>query len=251
MRGFNREGVVRAIRDAGGQVYAVTSEPQALARNAQEEWETGMEHVGDPHREILDSCIERGWLSLFSADFGDLNGALPDWVSHPGGGYFQPGVLAVRSEGRVLYRWRCRPSRENIGGAVARPKPDYVWREVQAALQEPADAPDAALDEAPELDASAPPWPVFVLLLLANGWFLRPVPFNYRPGENTVPARIRNAFLRLTGFVGLWVAAGLFLPTWAVALAFTGWMVKVAPGIRLVNERFQNVGPTEEPAGAR
>lgn len=248
MRGFNKEGVVQAIRDAGGQVYAITSEPQALARNAQDEWATGMEHVGDPHQEILGACVERGWLSLFSADFGDLGGALPDWVSHPGGGYFQPGVLAVRSEGRVLYRWRSRPSRTNIGGAIARPKPDYVWKNVEAALREPAEAPNVPLDEKPELDANPAPWPLFVMLLLANGWFLQPVPFNYRPGEDTVPKRIRNAMLRLAGFVAVWIAAGLLLPIWIVVLAFAGWVAKVAPGIRLVNDRFQNVEATEEPA---
>ena len=73
MRGFNEEGVVQAIRDAGGEVYAITSEPQALAQNAQVEWATGMEHVGDPHQEILARCVERGWLSLFSEHFGPLS----------------------------------------------------------------------------------------------------------------------------------------------------------------------------------
>ena len=36
------------------------------------------------------------------------------WMSHPKG-YFQPGVLALSQQGRVLYRWRCRPSRQNVG----------------------------------------------------------------------------------------------------------------------------------------
>ncbi len=54
--------------------------------------------------------------------------------------------------------------------------------------------------------------------------------------------------LRIPLFVAAWIAAGLLLPTWVVALAFAGWMAKVVHGIRLVNERFQNVGPDEEPA---
>ena len=42
-------GVVDVIRAAGGEVYAVTSEPQALATLAQEEWGLSFECVGDPH----------------------------------------------------------------------------------------------------------------------------------------------------------------------------------------------------------
>ena len=49
-----------------------------------------------------------------------------DWVSHPKG-YFQPGVLALSREGRVLYRWRCRPTRQNVGGASGRPTTRYAF----------------------------------------------------------------------------------------------------------------------------
>jgi hypothetical protein len=49
LRGYGKKGVVDAIRKAGGAVYAITSEPQSLATNAQQDWETGMVHVGDPH----------------------------------------------------------------------------------------------------------------------------------------------------------------------------------------------------------
>ncbi len=237
-----------AVRRAGGEVYALTSEPQSLARNAQDDWETGLEHVGDPHQEIAAACAERGWLSLFTSDWGDdIVGSGPRWISHPKG-YFQPGVLALTREGRVLYRWRCRPNRKNVGGAVARPTASHVWSRVQDALQQPPDAPDVPPDADPELDSPVVPWPLFVALLLANGWFLRPVPFDQRPGKDTVPQRQRNALLRLALFVAAWIAAGLVLPLWVAALAFAAWVAKVLPGIRLVNERFQNVGPEEEPA---
>ncbi len=245
MRGYGKAGVVEAVRQAGGEIYAITSEPQSLAHNARQDWETGLEHVGDPHQEIAGACAERGWLSLFTAEWG---GAFVEdaasWASHPKG-YFQPGVLALTGAGRVLYRWRCRPSRKNVGGAVARPTPAHVWGRVQAALREPPGAADAALDADPELDSPSVPWPLFVALLLANGWFLRPVPFDQRPGKDTVPRRQRNALLRIPLFVGAWIAAGLVLPVWLVALAFAGWVAKVLPGIRLVNERFQNVGPED------
>lgn len=248
MRGYAKSGVVAAIRRAGGEVYAITSEPQTLAHNAQEDWETGIEHVGDPHQEIAGACSERGWISLFTNDWGpDLLGSGPAWASHPKG-YFQPGVLALSREGRVLYRWRCRPNRKNVGGAIARPTPAHVWSRVQAARSAPPDAPDAAPDTDPELDSPSVPWPFFVALLLANGWFLRPVVFDQRSGQDTVPRRQRNALRRIPFFVAAWIAAGLLLPMWVVALAFAGWAAAVLPGIREVNARFQNVGPDEEPA---
>lgn len=248
MRGYESSGVAAAIRAAGGEIYAITSEPQTLARNAQVDWETGFEHVGDPHQEIASECRARGWLSLFVADWGgELVGSGPDWVSHPKG-YFQPGVLALRREGRVLYRWRCRPTRENVGGAVARPTSDHVWSRVQAALAEPPGAADAAFDEAPVLDTPPVPWPLFVSLLFANGWFLRPVPFDQRAGEDTVGRRQRNAMLRIPLFVAAWVAAALLLPAWSVALAFVGWVAWIVPRVRMINRLFQNVASDAEPA---
>jgi hypothetical protein len=248
LRGFDKAGVVQAIRDAGGEVYAITSEPQSLAYDAQVDWETGLEHVGDPHHEIADACTERGWLTLFTHHWGDdmiPSGA--SWMSHPKG-YFQPGVLALSRTGRVLYRWRSRPSRSNVGGAVGRPTPEHVWRRLQAALEEPADAPDVAPDTDPELDTPPVPWPLFVMLLMANGWFLRPAAFEHRPGKDTVLQRLRTAQIRLAAFVAAWIAAALLLPGWLVGLAFVGWLAFAGvPGIRLVHTRFQSVAPDAEP----
>lgn len=240
--------MVAEIRRAGGEIYAVTSEPQTLARNAQEDWDTGFEHVGDPHQEISRQCTERGWLSLFVNDWSEkFAGGAMSWVSHPKG-YFQPGVLALSRDGRVLYRWRCRPNRQNIGGALARPTAPHVWDSVQAALREPVDAPDVPHDDAPVLNNRPIPWPVFIALLVSNGWFLRPVGFDQRPGKNTLPTRQRNAMLRIPLFIAAWIAAFAALPLWLVSLALAGWVAKITPGIRMVNARFQNVGPDQEPA---
>jgi len=246
LRGYAKDGVVAAIRAAGGEIYAITSEPQSLAYNAQQHWKTSFEHIGDPHQEISGQCTDSGWLSLFTNHWGDDFTDRLRWMSHPKG-YFQPGVLALSSRERVLYRWRCRPTRANIGGAVARPTAPHVWKRVQAALEESADAPDVRHDDDPVLDAPPVPWPVFVALLLANGWFLRPVPFGQRTGD-PVSRRQRNAILRILFFAAAWVAACIVLPLWIVALAFACWTAKVVPGIRMINERFQNVGPDEEPA---
>ncbi len=239
--------MVAAIREAGGEIFAITSEPQSLARNAQDDWETGFEHIGDPHQEILGQCTDRGWLSLFLNDWGE--GFLSEasgWVSHPKG-YFQPGVLALSRSARVLYRWRCRPTRKNIGGALLRPTAPHVWTSVQAALAEPPDAPDASHDDVPILDSTSVPWPVFVTLLISNGWFLGPVGFDQRVGGAPIAVRQRNALLRIPFFIAAWVAAFTFLPLWIAALAFAGWVAKITPGVRMVHRRFQNVGPDQSP----
>ena len=247
MRGYQRDGVVAEIRRAGGEIYAVTSEPQTLACNAQEDWDTGFEHVGDPHQEISRQCTERGWLSLFVNDWSEkFAGGATSWVSHPKG-YFQPGVLALSQEARVLYRWRSRPTRKNIGGALMRPTAPHVWTQVQESLAEPADAPDVPHDDNPSFDTSPVPWPIFISLLISNGWFLKPVGFGQRVGGVPVATRQRNAMLRILLFVAAWVAAFAYLPWWIPAVTLAGWVAMITPGVRMVNEAFQNVGPDERP----
>jgi hypothetical protein len=86
------EGVVDKVRAAGGEVFAVTSEPQRLADQAHEYWELSFENVGDPHQEISKTCSEQGWLTLY-ANRGNLDflqgGA--DWeIEHPKG-FFSTG----------------------------------------------------------------------------------------------------------------------------------------------------------------
>ena len=251
MRGYQKDGVVAAIREAGGELFAITSEPQSLARNAQDDWETGFEHVGDPHQEILGQCTDRGWLSLFVNDWGDGGKGFvteaSSWVSHPKG-YFQPGVLALSRDARVLYRWRSRPTRKNIGGAIARPTAPHVWSHVQAALASSADAPDVPHDDDPVLDAPSIPWPLFIALLISNGWFLNPAGFDQRVGGAPLAVRQRNAMLRIPAFIAVWVAAFTLLPLWLPTLALAGWVAKITPGVRRVHQLFQNVGPDENPA---
>ena len=247
MRGYTKAGVTEAVQAAGGGVYAITSEPHSLARNAQEEWGTRMVHVGDPHQEIAQACRDRGWLSLFTNDWeGDGIGPTAEWRSNPKG-YYQPGVIVLSREGRVLYRWRCRPTRRNTGGATRRPTPEHVWKSVQVALAEGPGAPDVAHDDTPVLDWGANPWPLFVMLLLANGWFLRPQVFDHRGGEFDVPRRLRRAVLRLVGFVAAWAVAAWLLPVWVVGVDFGAWVVTVYPGIRAIHHGFQNVPPDAEP----
>ena len=241
MRGYEKAGVVDAIRAAGGEIFAVRSEPQSLATEAEEDWAFGFPSVGDPHHEILGVCQERGWLDLFVQQMPAKKMIRP-WASHPGG-YFQPGVLALSREGRVLYRWRCRPTHQNIGGALQRPTAEYTWAQIQTGLAERSG--DAPLDIAPELDAKAPPWPLFVLMLLAHGWFWRPRPFPLGRPDDPPSAKPPAMFVRLLGFAGAWVAAFALLPPIWVTAALAAWVALVAPGVIELGRLFQHA-----PAGA-
>ena len=235
------------IRAAGGEIYAITSEPQRLASQAQEAWELPFESIGDPHHEISQACRERGLLDLFVNTETALmvnNADSPDSrFSHPKG-YFQPGVLALASNGRVLYRWRGRPTRKNMGGATERPTAAHVFEKLSGALAEASSASepmDAELDASPALDSRGIPWPLFVSVLVANGWFIKPRTFPFTPGGRSVGQRFIRAVLRIPIFIAAWAIALTQLPTLWVGLAFLAWAAWLTPKIRFINKQFQNV----------
>jgi hypothetical protein len=243
LRGYQKEGVVRAIRSAGGEIFGITSEPQTLASEAALCWGLDFPLIGDPHHEIADQCRQRGWLDLYVNAHGDSQGMLArdiDAVAHPKG-YFQPGVIALSTEHRVLYRWRGVPTRRNSGGATERPTAGHVWQRVEQALAVKT-APDAELDRPASVGMQGMPWPFFVLLLLANGNFWRPKGFALkRRGPDDVGARARRAIIKLALFVAGWLAAFALLPAAWVALALLGYAAIVAPGIVFVHGAFQSV----------
>ena len=167
-----KSGLLDEIRQAGGEVFGVSSEPQTLASEAEEEWETQFPVVGDPHHEIREACSERGWLDVFyNEDSGHLRER--KWASHPKG-YYQPAVVAVHKSGRILYRWRCVPKFSNMNGAGARPKAEYTWAKIQASLEDTEHAP---LDINPVMGSGEVGWFRFMLMLTAHGWFIRPKAF--------------------------------------------------------------------------
>ncbi|MBO6555278.1 MAG: hypothetical protein JJ957_02170 [Pseudomonadales bacterium] len=238
------EGVVEKIRAAGGEVYAVTSEPQQLADQAHEHWELTFDNVGDPHQEISKTCSARGWLTLF-ANRGDheflQRGA--DWkVEHPKG-FFQPGVLALTNNRRVLYRWRSVPTAENLNGTTMRPTAAHVWDQVGSALQAGDDAGDASHDDNPIIDGEPPPRLLFFAAIIANGWFLRARAFAYSPGVGSVPSRFKAAFSRWFVFLFFWIIALATVPTGLVAMAFTTWLVWIGLDLKRV---LQDMGDQVE-----
>ena len=213
MRSYVDTGVVEKIRAAGGEVYAITSEPQYLADQAHQHWELSFENVGDPHQEIPRLSSERDWLTLY-ANKGDLefsNAGRIGEVEHPKG-YFQPGVLALTNSGRILYRWRSVLPVENLNGTLARPTAKYAWSEIEKSLVAGDTAEDALHDDQPEIDSIPPPRLVFIAALIANGWFLGVKSFLYSPGAASPPKRFAAAFKRLDTLLRS-DAAVVFLPT--------------------------------------
>ena len=241
---------MQAIRDAGGAVFGLTSEPQTLASEAVTSWELSFPSLGDPHHEIWSACEERGWLSVFVNARVGLWERTTGYANHPKG-FFQPGVLVVSRTGRVLYRWRVRPTRRNLGGATERPVPEDVWRKVQQALADGPDAPDVPMDVPERVDSEAGrPWPYIVAVMLAHGNFLAPIPLPLtRGGQDHLERQATIATAKLMSFLLAWVAAFLLLPTWIPASALALWTAFVAPRIVEFHRDFQNE-PTAEPAEA-
>lgn len=234
MRGYVETGVLDKIRQAGGELYGVTSEPQSLATEAEEEWELGFPVVGDPHHEILSTLREREWIDVyFNENIGHLTER--SWASHPKG-YYQPAVLAVNSEGRALYRWRMIPSKKNQAGAGSRPEANYVWNAIESAL---ASGEEPPLDENPVLTHKSRSWFVFMLLALAQGWFLWPKMSPLaRPGDKpsaTPPQRWMRTFV----FFALWITSFVLFPVKFVGLAFAAWLIATIPGLVHIHRVLQ------------
>ena len=136
------------------------------------------------------------------------------------------------------------PTRANIGGATERPTASYVYQKVAESLELTTSDKDAQLDDKPELDSKGRPFPVFVALLLANGWFIRPVPFLLTNSKLSALQRIKRAARRIPIFLAVWVAAFLILPTnWVAtaAIAYGLWVGVIVATI------FKGLQHTSEP----
>ena len=228
-------GVVDKIREAGGEVFGITSEPQALAVEAEEAWNLNFPIIGDPHHEIRKICAERGWLDLFyNENAGHLRNR--KWTSHPKG-YYQPGVLAVHRTGRVLYRWRCVPKYSNMAGAGSRPEAVYTLEEIRNNLEKAEDAP---IDKNPKLPYEPQSWPRFLLGMTAHGWFLRPKVFPLMREGDTPSADPEKMMRRVWGFLAMWGVLLALLPTSWVGIAAALWVAILIPGIIEIHRQFQN-----------
>ncbi len=62
---LRQNGVADTIRAAGGAVYGITSEPQALVSEAENEWRLPLSVTGDPQNEIRNLGAQNKWLEIF------------------------------------------------------------------------------------------------------------------------------------------------------------------------------------------
>ncbi len=223
------------IRAAGGEVYGITSEPHSLAAEAEGAWGMSIPVVGDPHHEIRDELKARGWLDIFyNEDYGHLRER--GWASHPKG-YYQPAVIALDCNARVLYRWRCVPKYSNMSGAGARPEARYTWERMREVIDGEG---DADLDTSPALGAEQLSWFRFLLILTAHGWFIRPKAFPLlRDGGKDEVSPV-DAMRRVYVFVALWLLALVLLPLMWVGIAALIWIAVLTPGLVEIHRQFQN-----------
>jgi hypothetical protein len=157
-----------------------------------------------------------------------------DWeIEHPNG-FFQPGVLALTSQSRVLYRWRSIPSEENLHGTSMRPTAAHAWQNIEQTFSLGDEAEDAAHDDNPAVDSGPPPRPLFFAALIANGWFLKAKSFMYSPGSPPIPARFKRVMSRWPVFVLVWIAAFTLLPPTWVGAGLVGWIIWIARDLRKV-----------------
>ena len=227
--------MVDQIREAGGEVFGITSEPQALAVEAEEAWNLNFPIVGDPHHEIRKVCAERDWLDLFyNENAGHLRNR--KWTSHPKG-YYQPGVLAIHKTGRVLYRWRCVPKFSNMAGAGSRPEAIYTLEEIKNNFESAKDAP---MDKNPKLPYEPQSWPRFLLGMTAHGWFLRPKVFPLMREGDKPSANPEKMMRRVWGFLAMWGVLLAVLPTSWVGISAAVWLAVLTPGIIEIHKQFQN-----------
>ena len=227
--------MVEEIRAAGGEVFGITSEPHSLAAEAETAWHMSIPVIGDPHHEIREELKARGWLDIFfNADYGHLRER--GWADHPKG-YYQPAVIAIDRNRRVLYRWRCVPRYSNMSGAGARPEARYTWDRMRAAMKTDGDAP---VDRAPEMGAETLSWFRFLLILTAHGWFLRPRAFPLLRDGDKDQVSPADAMLRVYWFVGAWVLALVLLPALWVGAAALLWLAMLTPGLIEIHRQFQN-----------
>ena len=81
----------------------VTSEPQYLADEAEQDWELNFKVVGDPHQEIRHALKEKNWLDVYSNDNWQHFGNDRDWTRHPNG-YYQKmrNILEIPSPSLLM-----------------------------------------------------------------------------------------------------------------------------------------------------
>jgi hypothetical protein len=124
-----------------------------------------------------------------------------------------------------------------MSGAGARPEAAYTWEKIQTSLKRTEDAPP---DINPVMGSKEVNWFLFLLILTAHGWFIRPKAFPLaREGDKSsvAPAKMMR---RVFGFVALWLVLLLILPLKWFGIALLAWLVVLTAGLIEIHRQFQN-----------
>jgi hypothetical protein len=82
---------------------------------------------------------------------------------------------------------------------------------------------------------------MFLAILLAHGWFIRPKAFPLGRSDDVASAKVSKMPRRIAIFIAAWLAAFVLLPTTWVAVAFLIWIAIATPGIIAIHRQFQNI----------
>ncbi len=109
-----------------------------------------------------------------------------------------------------------------------------MHKDVQEALAQAPDTPDSLLDEDAELDSNGYPFPLFLLILFASGWFIKPNYFVMSTKNHSlkqIKNQLRVAKRRIPLLIVFWIAASVLFPYWVTALIFMVWITIIAPQV--------------------
>ena len=200
---------------------------------AAKSWGVGFPQLADPSCTLVGLMNKRGWLTSV-VECGQEVTSAGGFMAQKLNGYryrvgmLQPGVLALRGavttmreeEGQpeVLLTWGSVPNPANKNGAANRLPAKQAWAAVERSL-----SGDLSLARPIATthfhDPLSPPWPLFYLLLMARGNFVRPAYFlmdtetagDSKHGGRSMASManqaMKNAAVAAAGTcVGLWVA---------------------------------------------
>ena len=103
------------------------------------------------------------------------------------------------------------------------------------------------LDESPEFALTDVSWFMFLSIMLAHGWFIRPKAFPLARKGDKRSARPSRMGRRIALFVAAWAVAFVLFPVGWVVSSLVLWGALVWPGIATVNRQFQNISEAEPP----
>lgn len=223
-------GIVKELKEGGGALYAVTAQSAAGAAMAQKSWNVDFPVLSDPRLFIAASLKKKGLRTPtvlqdpFCKDEGD---------ALPGGNYemgmYSPAALVITRDFRVIFEYVCEPSYGNMGGGTLMRSPPSEAMQAVRRYMATSEGGKTVFKE-PNL---TPMVPIFALLFLANGNFIRPA-YMYSTPEGKMSASQMTAPLKMLAGLGAvgyaawkveprYVASGAMLYSGYIYYRFSGW----------------------------